>query len=270
MARKEFDLTKCVSKDLTRYFMTGIFHENGCKIATDGRILVSLPAVYPADWEKKIIDMKTFKEVEGQFPNYKRIYDTFDSSANVKKINSNIFKGVTENLKLNDEFIKFADSQRSRNNKTACACLKLADGVKIYLRLAYFRITLEFIASHGDADFEVFARCYDGSFENCNVMIKYSDGDFLILASVAREYPERDCTKRLMIGENVDFVFEPVEAVGNNLNIDGVLFNYLMFKKMLGAYTAFNKGILTKETIESNEKAQKILSSLMFVKDIEK
>jgi hypothetical protein len=43
-----------------------------------------------------------------------------------------------------------------------------------------------------------------------------------------------------------------------------------MFKKMLGAYTAFNKGILTKETIESNEKAQKILSSLMFVKDIEK
>lgn len=270
MARKEFDISKCVSKDLTRYFMTGVFYENGCKIATDGRILVSLPAVYPADWEKKIIDMKTFKEVEGQFPNYKRIYEAFDSSENIKKIDKNIFKGVAENLKLNDEFIKFADSQRSRNNKTACACLKLADGVKIYLRLAYFRIALEFIASHEEADFEVFARCYDGSFEACNVMLKYSAGDYLILASVAREYPERDCTKRLMIGENVDFVFEPVEAVENTLNIDGVLFNYLMSKKMLDAYTAFNKGILTKETIKSNEKAQKILSSLMFVKDIEK
>lgn len=109
MARKEFDLEKCVSKDLTRYFLTGVFHENGCKIATDGRVLACVPAVYPAEWENKIID-------------------------------------------------------------------------------------------------------------------------WLILASVAREYAEKDCTKRLMIGENIDFVFEPVGAVENTLNIDGVLFNYLMSK----------------------------------------
>lgn len=270
MARKEFDISKCVSKDLARYFMTGVFHENGCKIATDGRVLACVPAAYPAEWENKIISMKTFEEIEGQFPNYKRVYDCVDSGANVKKIDSNIFKGVAENLKLNDEFIKFADSQRSRNNKTACACLKLADGVKIYLRLAYFRIVLEFIASHGDASFEVLASCYNDKFESCNVLIRYSATDYFMISSVAREYPERDCTKRIMIGENIDFVFEQIKAVENTLNIDGVLFNYLMSKKLLDAYTAFNKGILTKETMKSNEKAQKILSSLMFVKDIEK
>ncbi|MBO4858719.1 MAG: hypothetical protein J5527_09405 [Treponema sp.] len=73
-ACKKASVSDFTSKDMTRYFMTGIFYEKGFAVATDGKILIKLKKDYPAEWEGKIIDPNTLKEIDGQFPAYERVF----------------------------------------------------------------------------------------------------------------------------------------------------------------------------------------------------
>lgn len=77
-ACKKASVSDFVSTDKTRYFMTGIFYEKGFAIATDGRMLIKLKKDYPAEWEGKIIDPNTLKEIEGTFPAYEKVFPNKD------------------------------------------------------------------------------------------------------------------------------------------------------------------------------------------------
>lgn len=77
-ACKKASISDFVSTDKTRYFMTGIFYEKGFAIATDGRMLIKLKKDYPAEWEGKIIDPNTLKEIEGTFPAYEKVFPNKD------------------------------------------------------------------------------------------------------------------------------------------------------------------------------------------------
>ena len=77
-ACKKASVSDFVSTDKTRYFMRGIFYEKGFAIATDGRMLIKLKKDYPAEWEGKIIDPNTLKEIEGHFPAYENVFPNKD------------------------------------------------------------------------------------------------------------------------------------------------------------------------------------------------
>ena len=72
MKNKVFDITKCASTDTTKYFMNGVFYSEGYKVATDGRILAVIKADYSEALEGKIFKADN-TEIDGQFPNYKRV-----------------------------------------------------------------------------------------------------------------------------------------------------------------------------------------------------
>ena len=62
-----------------RYALLGYLCDGGYKTATDGTILLSLKEEYPEEHEKKIINPLDGEEVEGTFPNYRKVIpDTSD------------------------------------------------------------------------------------------------------------------------------------------------------------------------------------------------
>lgn len=73
---KALDFFKFASTDKTRYFMNGVYHEGGAKIATDGRILVMAKSEYDTKFEGVILS-KSLVPIDGQFPNYKRVLPDF-------------------------------------------------------------------------------------------------------------------------------------------------------------------------------------------------
>ena len=54
-AVKKASIIDFVSKDENRYFMTGVYYENGFAVATNGRVLIKLKTNYPSEYEGKII-----------------------------------------------------------------------------------------------------------------------------------------------------------------------------------------------------------------------
>ena len=73
-AAKKVSILDFVSTDENRMFMNGIFYEKGFAIATNGQVLIKQKQSYPAEYEGKIIDPNTGNEIEGQFPNYKKVF----------------------------------------------------------------------------------------------------------------------------------------------------------------------------------------------------
>lgn len=73
-AVKKASIIDFVSKDENRYFMTGVYYENGFAVATDGRVLIKLKTNYPSEYEGKIINPSNGKEIDGLFPNYKKVF----------------------------------------------------------------------------------------------------------------------------------------------------------------------------------------------------
>lgn len=75
MKTKELDFYKFVSspKAFTRRpFIEGVYHENGYKIATDGKVLVKIKVDYPKKFELQIVS-KELTYLDGQFPNYTKV-----------------------------------------------------------------------------------------------------------------------------------------------------------------------------------------------------
>lgn len=70
--RHRLNLYDFVSKDKYRPALTGVFHENGFRVATNSHILVSVKENYPNNYEGKIFNDK-FVEIEAQYPKYKSV-----------------------------------------------------------------------------------------------------------------------------------------------------------------------------------------------------
>lgn len=61
-----------------RHALLGYLCDGGYKIATDGTILLKMEETYPEEQEKKIINPLDGEEVEGTFPNYKKVIPDVD------------------------------------------------------------------------------------------------------------------------------------------------------------------------------------------------
>jgi hypothetical protein len=72
---EKFDLSKFVKNpkdDTTNISVTGIYHENGFRIATNGYILCVVDNDYPDEYEGKIISLNG-EIIEGNFPKWQSI-----------------------------------------------------------------------------------------------------------------------------------------------------------------------------------------------------
>lgn len=100
-AAKKVSILDFVSKNPARYYINGIFYENGFAIATDGHTLLKQKTDYPPEYEGKIIEPSTGKVIDAAFPNYKKVFpdkeDLIDRSnrlAHITKYLSNATAAV--------------------------------------------------------------------------------------------------------------------------------------------------------------------------------
>lgn len=76
---KEFDLFDYVSTDMFRMTLSGVYHADGMKVASDGVILIEVSEKYKKSAEGKIKD-KDGKTIKGEFPSYKRLFPEGDAA----------------------------------------------------------------------------------------------------------------------------------------------------------------------------------------------
>ena len=75
----KFDYYKYVSKELVRPIMTGVFHDNGFKVATDCHIIVAIQDDYDvSELEGKVVG-KDGALIEGNYPNWRSVIPDFTS-----------------------------------------------------------------------------------------------------------------------------------------------------------------------------------------------
>lgn len=154
----KIDLMQFASQDLTRFFMNGVYHDKGFKIATDGRILAMIKDSYPEAMEGKIFDYKLNKELEGQFPKYQRVIpDTKD------RIQKNIF--TVDDLKV--------VTALSKKKKDDNWCIMFDD--KYVFSLSILRRVLSFWLAYPNAKLWVSEKENSNSVVNESAMLK--DGE---------------------------------------------------------------------------------------------
>lgn len=71
----KFDFYNYVWKDDFRPYMTGVFHEDGNKVASDAHILIAMKADYPAEYEGKTLkkDGAFVEEKNGHYPKWRSV-----------------------------------------------------------------------------------------------------------------------------------------------------------------------------------------------------
>lgn len=95
----KFDYYKYVSKELARPIMTGVFHDNGFKVASDCHIIVAIKDDYDeSELEGKVVG-KDGAFIEGNYPNWRTVIPDFTSNKHGYR---------TETVKINfDKWMKF-------------------------------------------------------------------------------------------------------------------------------------------------------------------
>lgn len=68
-----FDIFNYVSKDALRPVMTGVYHEDGWRIASDLHIMIALNESYPEDYEHKILCKDGSFVKDGIYPKWRSI-----------------------------------------------------------------------------------------------------------------------------------------------------------------------------------------------------
>jgi len=75
----KFDYFKYVSKELARPIMTGVFHDNGFKVASDCHIIVAIKDYYDiSELEGKVVG-KDGAFIEGNYPKWRTVIPDFTS-----------------------------------------------------------------------------------------------------------------------------------------------------------------------------------------------
>jgi len=131
---EKLDLTKFVSKDEQKPAMTGILHENGLKIATDGSILVAIYSHYKAELEGKVISPKGHI-IDERFPNWKLVLPTMESLKAVRM--RYLIESMLRKIKQTETIAKI-------DNKKVFVSFSF-DNEKLFFRSDYFTKFLAFI-----------------------------------------------------------------------------------------------------------------------------
>lgn len=98
-AKGKFDYFKYVYKGLERPIMTGVFHDNGFKVASDAHILIAFKDDYDvSELEGKVVG-KDGAFIDGKYPNWRSVIPDFTSDKHGYR---------TETVKINfDKWMKF-------------------------------------------------------------------------------------------------------------------------------------------------------------------
>lgn len=123
---KKFDLYKVVRRDFSRgASMCGVKHEDGHKIATDGKQLAYIREAYDASLEGKTILKSGLDCSDQNYPNYKRVFpdfkeleeiafdlDSFEKALKSKELKllekvSKIFKNISKAVEVGGVFVSY-------------------------------------------------------------------------------------------------------------------------------------------------------------------
>ena len=78
-ANGKFDYYEYMSKELARPIMTGVFHDNGFKVASDAHILIAFKDDYDvSELEGRVVG-KDGAFIEGKYPNWRSVIPDFTS-----------------------------------------------------------------------------------------------------------------------------------------------------------------------------------------------
>jgi hypothetical protein len=141
---EKMDLSRFIGKDAKRPAMTGILHENGLKIATDGAILVVIYSYYKSGLEGKIITPKG-EIVDGTFPNWKAVLPSPESLKSVSL--KRLIADMTRRIKQAETIAKI-------NGKKVFVSIPCDDG-KMYFPSDYFTKFLTFLKTYPGASLSV-------------------------------------------------------------------------------------------------------------------
>ena len=140
-AKKVYDLYRVTSKDKSRMFINGIYHDPETKtaVATDGRVMALSKACYDSNSEGMIISREN-TPIEAQFPKWSRVIplrenlkeasvsfetlkDTLKKSENIRKLvkkisRSSVFQVEIDGSFFNVDYIKeLVDFQEANGGK---------------------------------------------------------------------------------------------------------------------------------------------------------
>ena len=141
---EKLDLSKFVGKDDMRPVMTGILHENGLKVASDGSILIAVYSHYKSEFEGKIITPKG-EIIDGTYPNWKSVLPKPESLKSIKM--NRLFADVIRRIKQAETIAKIDDKEVF----VSLSC----DNEKMYFRSDYFTKFLTFLKTYPGANMGV-------------------------------------------------------------------------------------------------------------------
>ena len=170
---EKLDLSKFVGKDNMRPVMTGILHENGLKIASDGPIIVAIYSHYKSEFEGKVITPKG-EIIDGTYPNWKSVLPSPESLKTVKL--SKLIADAIRKIKQVEAIAKIGD-------KKVCVSIT-CDGEKMYFLSDYFTKFLTFLRTYPGASMSVKQNSflYASSNKNlCMLMMVSADDDCIVV-----------------------------------------------------------------------------------------
>jgi len=171
---EKLDLSKFVCKDdMMRPAMTGILHEKGLKVATDGFILVAIYSHYKSEFEGKVITPKG-EIIDGTYPNWKSVLPTPESLKNIKL--NRLIADVFRRIKQAETIAKIGGKQVF----VSITC----DDEKVYFRSDYFTKFLTFLKTYPGASmgFRQKSFLYASNNKNlCLLMLSTIDNDCVVV-----------------------------------------------------------------------------------------
>ena len=170
---EKLDLSKFVGKDEIRPAMTGILHEKGLKVATDGAILVAIYAHYKSEYEGKVITPKG-EIIDGAFPNWKSVLPSQESLKTVRL--SNLIADALRKIKHAETIAKID----SKKVLVSISC----ENEKMFFPSDYFTKFLTFIRTYPGASMGVRQNsCLYASNNNnlCMLMMFSADNDCIVV-----------------------------------------------------------------------------------------
>jgi hypothetical protein len=162
---EKFDLSKYVSNQIITESLTGIFNENGFRIATNGHILCAIDNDYPDEFEGKIVSPKG-QIIEGKFPVWQSVLPK------VEELTGLIFTKNVENI-----LQKIKEEQKVAKTKDAEVFVKITREEQIvYFDAKMFVLFLNFIKTYRKTSVGI---RYCGSLSN--IFAKDDNGNLCML-----------------------------------------------------------------------------------------
>jgi hypothetical protein len=166
---EKFDLSKYVSNPKYDHHetLTGIFHENGFRIATNGRILCAVDHDYPDEFEGKTVSPKG-QIIEGRFPVWQNVLPKVDDLTGL------IFTKNAENI-----LQKIKEEQAVAKAENADVFVKITrEGQTVCFDAKMFVLFLNFIKTYRRTNVGI---RYYGS--QSNIFAKDQNGNLCLLMS---------------------------------------------------------------------------------------